>query len=150
MGGDGASGAAKRPQQVSSSDILDPFAALLSPPSSAQLGLSDGLGKQHGANGNNSDAIADHCFWPSAASSALAAPAAIASEGASSALSSIVPASRSASCSDAVPLDINDLFGTAATSSPNAGSSSPLSENDDSSPTTVTSKPLSLLLANDT
>ncbi|KAJ1663397.1 hypothetical protein IW140_001866 [Coemansia sp. RSA 1813] len=117
-------------QPVSSSaGILDPFSALLSPPSSAHLGLSSGVGK-HNANGNSNalggGGALDHCYWPSSVSNALAAPSPTVMErgdsrdSTSSALSSIVPASRSASCSDAMPFDINDLFGTAAVTTASA------------------------------
>ncbi|KAJ2862881.1 hypothetical protein GGI22_002084 [Coemansia erecta] len=157
-GSNGASNGVKRPQ-VESAGMLDPLSALLSPPSSAHLGLSDGVGKHNADRGSSVlGGVLDHCYWPPSLSSALAAPAPTAATvGTPSALSSIVPATRSASCSDAVPFDINDLFSTSTVTaiSANPGgssssgvvvaspSSSPSSENGGGASMTLASKSLS-------
>ncbi|KAJ1901133.1 hypothetical protein LPJ81_003807 [Coemansia sp. IMI 209127] len=145
-GSNGASNGVKR-SHVASADMLDPLSALLSPPSSAHLGLSNGIGKHNADDGSNGvlDGVLGHCYWPSSLSSALAAPAPTATVGTPSALSSIVPASRSASCSDAVPFDINDLFGTSTVTaiSTNPGGSSGVVASSSSSPLSETSKSLS-------
>ncbi|KAJ2681783.1 hypothetical protein GGH99_005037 [Coemansia sp. RSA 1285] len=116
---------------ASSAGILDPFSALISPSSSAQLNMSDGSGK-HNANGSTSSfGMFDRYYWPPSITSAPAdstrttTDTSLSKDAYSSGLSSsIVPpssSSRSASCSDAAPFDFSDLFGTANTASSDTG-----------------------------
>ncbi|KAJ2748290.1 hypothetical protein H4S06_005001 [Coemansia sp. BCRC 34490] len=111
--------------------ILDPFSALISPSSSAQLNMSDGSGKHNANGGTSSFGMFDRYYWPPSITSAPAdstrttTDASLSKDAYSSGLSSsVVPpssSSRSASCSDATPFDFSDLFGTANTASSDTG-----------------------------
>ncbi|KAJ1991139.1 hypothetical protein GGI25_003583 [Coemansia spiralis] len=97
---------------AASATVLDPLSALLSPPESASFGMQSVLSKQDEASASGSLGLLDQYYWSSSAPITASTATGTNIKGGSSVLSPVVPASRSASCSDVVPFDISHLFST--------------------------------------